>query len=166
MLWVHSPDFPPQLGGVESQCPLQGVVALVTTPLYQLSSQLPWQFPWFTLCSSLGSLSVPPLPTISLSRAWGGSVVGGVFLFPLRFDSGGFCPGPNCLGRACSGSALQPQVTDPPRKGGIEGDHGDLGLAPPLSLTERSVVGSPPISLPEIFGQDGSFSRAASAGDQ
>ena len=31
--------------------------------------------------------------------------------------------------------------------GGIEGDHGDLGLTSPLSLTERSVVGSPPTSL-------------------
>ena len=77
------------------------------------------------------------------ARLW---VVWG-FLFPLRFDSGGFCPGPNCLGRACSGSALQPQVTDR----GVEGDHGDLGLVPPLSLTERSVVGSPPTSLLEIL---------------
>ena len=61
------------------------------------------------------------------ARLW---VVWG-FLFPLRFDSGGFCPGPNCLGRACSGSALQPQVTDPPGKGVLKGTMATWGWFPP-----------------------------------
>ena len=61
------------------------------------------------------------------ARLW---VVWG-FLFPLRFDSGGFCPGPNCLGRACSGSALQPQVTDPPGKGVLKGTMATWGWLPP-----------------------------------
>ena len=52
-------------------------------------------------------------------------------LFPLRFDSGGYCPGPNCLGRVCSGSALQPQVTDPPRKGVLKGTMATWGWLPP-----------------------------------
>ena len=106
--FIRLTSAPTRWGGIAARCPLQGVDAL--------SYQLSWQFPWFTLCSSLGSLSVPRLRPGG-ARLW---VVWG-FLFPLRFDSGGFCPGPNCLGRACSGSALQPQVTDPPRKGVLKG---------------------------------------------
>ena len=98
---------------------------------------------------------LPPLlaSTYQFCQGLGGArlwVVWG-FLFPLRFDSGGFCPGPNCLGRACSGSALQPQVTDPPRKGVLKGTMATWGWLPPLSLTARSVVGSPPTSLLEIL---------------
>ena len=83
--FIRLTSAPTRWGGIAARCPLQGVDAL--------SYQLSWQFTWFTLCSSLGSLSVPPLPAISLSRAWGGSVVGGVGLFvppPVRFR--GFLP--------------------------------------------------------------------------